>query len=70
MDGGAEGRTSLFIWIAGINYSSGSGGQGLGVLLLQQRETKKDGRGGKNCHYSESEQAEEKRATVTVEVWH
>lgn len=76
MDGVVEGRTSRCIWIAGINYSSGSEGWrcwrvgvgwGWGVPFKAKRNKK---RWKKNCDYSESEQAEERRAAVPMEVWH
>lgn len=48
MDGGAEGRTSRRIWIAGINYSSGSerwrcwrgGGAGVGCSFQSEEKQK------------------------------
>lgn len=70
MDGEAAGQMSLFIRIAGINYSRGFEGAaqergGRRWFHLPQRETKKNGQmdvGGEknpNCDYGESEQDEE-----------
>lgn len=54
MDGEAAGQMSLFIWIAGINYSRGfegaaqEQGEGTGVCSIYRKEKqkKKDGGGG------------------------
>lgn len=69
MDGEAAGQMSLFIWIAGINYSRGFEGAAqergdTSVCSIYRKEKQKkrmEVLGGKNpnCDYGESEQAEE-----------